>query len=87
MDITDKSRIHLACYRGMRELDLLLIPFFQHEFDSLSMHEKNLFVYLLERDDPELCHWLISSKTPEDANIKKIVDRIQNSNKKRMSQK
>ncbi|VFP83214.1 succinate dehydrogenase assembly factor 2 [Candidatus Erwinia haradaeae] len=84
MDITDKSRIHLACYRGMRELDLLIMPFFQYEFDTLSVDEKNLFVYLLEHDDPQLLRWLINSEVPEDVNLKKIIERIQQSNQYRL---
>ena len=35
MDINNKARIHWACRRGMRELDISIMPFFEHEYDSL----------------------------------------------------
>ncbi|CDL25841.1 YgfY COG2938 [Escherichia coli ISC7] len=40
MDINNKARIHWACRRGMRELDISIMPFFEHEYDSLSDDEK-----------------------------------------------
>ncbi|WP_186825442.1 FAD assembly factor SdhE, partial [Klebsiella pneumoniae] len=36
MDINNKARIHWACRRGMRELDISIMPFFEHEYDTLS---------------------------------------------------
>lgn len=39
MDINNKARIHWACRRGMRELDISIMPFFEHEYDSLSDDE------------------------------------------------
>ena len=52
MDINNKARIHWACRRGMRELDISIMPFFEHEYDSLSDDEKRIFIRLLECDDP-----------------------------------
>ena len=54
MDINNKARIHWACRRGMRELDISIMPFFEYEYDSLSDDDKRLFVRLLESDDPDL---------------------------------
>ena len=54
MDINNKARIHWACRRGMRELDISIMPFFEHEYDSLSDDEKRIFIRLLECDDAEL---------------------------------
>jgi hypothetical protein len=39
MDINNKARIHWACRRGMRELDISIMPF-EHEYDSLSDDDK-----------------------------------------------
>ena len=36
MDINNKARIHWACRRGMRELDISIMPFFEYEYDSLN---------------------------------------------------
>lgn len=51
MDITNKARIHWACRRGMRELDIAIMPFFEHDFDALDDQDKQRFVRLLECDD------------------------------------
>ena len=64
MDINNKARIHWACRRGMRELDISIMPFFEHEYDSLSDDEKRIFIRLLECDDPDLFNWLMNHGKP-----------------------
>ena len=51
MDINNKARIHWACRRGMRELDISIMPFFEHEYDSLSDDEKRIFIRRHCRND------------------------------------
>lgn len=48
IDIENKARINWACRRGMRELDISIMPFFENEYDTLSDDDKRLFVRLLE---------------------------------------
>ncbi|HAU4912655.1 TPA: succinate dehydrogenase assembly factor 2, partial [Aeromonas hydrophila] len=50
----EKSRLKWACRRGMLELDVIFMPFFEHEFDGLSEAEQQTFIRLLECEDPEL---------------------------------
>lgn len=69
MDIHNKARIHWACRRGMRELDISIMPFFEHEYDSLSDEEKRIFVRLLQSDDPDLFNWLMNHGKPADAEL------------------
>ena len=64
MDINNKARIHWACRRGMRELDISIMPFFEHEYDNLSDDEKRIFIRLLECDDPDLFNWLMNHGKP-----------------------
>ncbi|MDI8106982.1 succinate dehydrogenase assembly factor 2, partial [Salmonella enterica subsp. enterica serovar Anatum] len=45
MDIHNKARIHWACRRGMRELDISIMPFFEHEYDSLSAPQTELTLW------------------------------------------
>jgi hypothetical protein len=45
----------------MRELDVLLIHFFEASFDALSKSEKQTFTALLELPDPELQAYLIAA--------------------------
>lgn len=83
MDINNKSRIHWACRRGMKELDMAIMPFFNHEFDTLSDEDKRQFARLLECDDPDLFNWLMNYGEPADPELKRIVDLIQTRNKAR----
>lgn len=83
MDISNKSRIHWACRRGMRELDISIMPFFQYEFDSLTDEDKQLFVRLLESDDPDLFNWLMNHGEPADAELQRMVAMIQDRNRAR----
>ena len=73
MDINNKARIHWACRRGMRELDISIMPFFEHEYDSLSDDEKRIFIRLLECDDPDLFNWLMNHGKPADAELEMMV--------------
>jgi toxin CptA len=50
----------------MRELDISIMPFFEYEYDTLSDADKQLFIRLLENDDPDLFNWLMNGK-PADA--------------------
>ena len=83
MDINNKARIHWACRRGMRELDISIMPFFEHEYDTLSDDDKRLFIRLLENDDPDLFNWLMNHGEPADAELQRMVKLIQTRNRER----
>jgi len=83
MDITNKARIHWACRRGMRELDISIMPFFEYEYDTLSDEDKQLFIRLLENDDPDLFNWLMNHGEPADAELQRMVLLIQTRNRER----
>ncbi|MEY8710033.1 hypothetical protein A9B99_16670 [Mangrovibacter phragmitis] len=80
MDINNKARIHWACRRGMRELDISIMPFFEHEYDTLSDNDKQAFVRLLTCDDPDLFNWLMNHGSPEDPELARMVALIQSRN-------
>ncbi|WP_226571502.1 FAD assembly factor SdhE [Mangrovibacter yixingensis] len=80
MDINNKARIHWACRRGMRELDISIMPFFEHEYDTLSDADKQAFVRLLTCDDPDLFNWLMNHGSPEDPDLARMVALIQSRN-------
>ncbi|AHF74992.1 ygfY [Candidatus Sodalis pierantonius str. SOPE] len=83
MDITNKARIHWACRRGMRELDIAIMPFFEQDFDALDDQDKRRFVRLLECDDPDLFNWLMNHGQPDDRELQQIISMIQTRNKAR----
>ncbi|AUH02188.1 FAD assembly factor SdhE [Pectobacteriaceae bacterium CE70] len=83
MDIDNKPRIHWACRRGMRELDISIMPFFEHDYDTLSDDDKRNFIRLLQCDDPDLFNWLMNHGEPTDQGLKHMVSLIQTRNKNR----
>lgn len=83
MEIDNKAHIHWACRRGMRELDISIMPFFEHEYDGLSDNEKQVFIRLLECDDPDLFNWLMNHGEPQDSELRQMVKLIQTRNKAR----
>jgi len=65
----------------MLELDLLLLPFYDEVFGDLPEPEQQVFVRLLEQDDPDLQLWFSQKGESEDpelqALVRKILDRVQ----------
>lgn len=85
LDIENKARIHWACRRGMRELDIAIMPFFQHEYDTLTDAQKQDFVQLLNCPDPDLFNWLMNKGRPDDEALYQIIRLIQERNHARMA--
>ena len=60
MDLEHPERIRWACRRGMLELDILLLGFYDGAYASLPEPLQRHFVALLESADQDLNHWLLS---------------------------
>ena len=67
-----KSRLKWACRRGMLELDVIFMPFFEHEFDGLGEAEQRTFIRLLGAD-PELFPLVHGSRVPEDPDFAAMI--------------
>lgn len=72
----DIKRIYWASRRGMLELDLILVPFFEQCFRDLAAADQQRYIDLMECEDTELFAWFLGRQSPEDAELKSIVDRI-----------
>jgi len=73
--LTDlKKKILWQCRRGLWELDAILIPFVEENFDDLDTNNQNLFKKLLSYEDVEVFDILVNQKEPLDAGIKPLVD-------------
>lgn len=72
------ARIKWACRRGMLELDLILIPFFENNFAMLTQEQKQAFIALLGQPDPDIFNWLMGYAVPEPFELKEIVELIRN---------
>ncbi|UJF20070.1 succinate dehydrogenase assembly factor 2 [Vibrio sp. SS-MA-C1-2] len=71
-----RARIKWACRRGMLELDVIIMPFFDERFDSLTEQHQQDFVKLLECDDPDLFTWCMKHGRSEDPALANMVDQI-----------
>ncbi len=72
----ERARIKWACRRGMLELDVVIMPFYEECFDSLSESEQQDFVALLECDDPDLFNWVMRNGTSSDKRLANMIDKI-----------
>ncbi|WP_028885906.1 succinate dehydrogenase assembly factor 2 [Teredinibacter turnerae] len=69
----DINRLRWASRRGMLELDLVLLPFLENHFHSLTAEEQQLFETLLECEDQDLFNWFLRKNLPDDENLRRIV--------------
>jgi len=72
----DFARLRWGCRRGMLELDILLLPFFDNHFNQLTDKQKKLFATLLTYQDRELYAWFIGSEIPKDRALSELIQII-----------
>ncbi len=67
------ARLKWACRRGMLELDVLLLPFVEKAFDSLSYEQQETFERLLTSDDPDLYAWIMGHQQCDDPQFVEMI--------------
>jgi antitoxin CptB len=60
----------------MRELDVLLLRYLEHEYPAAAPAERAAFVRILDLQDPELFGYLVGRTTPEDDAVRHVIARI-----------
>lgn len=70
------NKLRWRSRRGMLELDLLLLPFFDEVYRDLDEARQQTFVKLLEQDDPDLLAWFSRNGRPEDDDLAELVEFI-----------
>lgn len=77
----NRFKLEWACRRGMRELDKMIMPFYQNHFNELNETQQQAFVEMLNYSDPELfrCVMLqVPAPTPEIAALIELMrDKIE----------
>ena len=71
-----KKKILWQCRRGLWELDAILTPFVENNFDYLEEDEITNFQRLLEYEDIEIFDILVNKKSFEDATLQPIINKI-----------
>jgi antitoxin CptB len=70
------ARIRWQCRRGTKELDQLLLDWFDSQYRLASERQKSAFHALLELQDPELIAYLIQGARPESPELVEVVNAI-----------
>lgn len=73
---TLRKRLYWHSRRGMWELDLLLVPFLEQCYDSLSEEDQAAYRELLDEEDQDLFIWLMRREWPEDPVRRRIVQKV-----------
>ncbi len=76
VDADHKAKIRWHCRRGMLELDVLLLDFFEKHYAQLPREQQVIFERLLECPDQDLFNWLIGHEQPTDSGFAGMVERI-----------
>jgi antitoxin CptB len=72
----EQRRVYWHSRRGMLELDLLLMPFAEHEYPRLQVDEQRCYRALLAREDVDIFAWVVHRETPTEPDLARIVARI-----------
>jgi antitoxin CptB len=67
------ARLRWKCRRGMLELDLILLGFLDHGYESLAAADRRRFERLLECSDHDLLAWLMGREPVPDPEWQRIV--------------
>jgi antitoxin CptB len=70
------ARLRWRCRRGMKELDLVLVRYLEHEYPAASPDDRAAFARILELQDPELFGYLVGRDSPSDAGLRHVLARI-----------
>lgn len=73
---SEYKRIYWASRRGMLELDLILVPFFEQCFKELPEADQQTYIRLLEEEDTDLFAWFLGRGKPDDTELAVMVKMI-----------
>jgi antitoxin CptB len=72
----ERNRLFWASRRGMLELDLILLPFLDKIYPTLSKEDQIRYQKLLDCEDQDMFAWFLRRQDPEDTEVLKIVQLI-----------
>ncbi len=67
------DRVRWHCRRGLLELDVVLMRFLDHHFETLSRQERIVFDRLLDYADNDLWNFITGKQMPPDPEIARII--------------
>ncbi|MBL4794104.1 MAG: succinate dehydrogenase assembly factor 2 [Pseudomonadales bacterium] len=69
----EMGRLLWQCRRGMKEVEVFLLPYLERFYFDASEGEKTLFNKLLTCEDPDMFEWFVNRAVPEDNELAEIV--------------
>ena len=69
----ERNRLFWGSRRGMLELDLILLPFVDGGYPSLSEDDKKRYWKLLDSEDQDMFAWFLRRQEPDDPDLQRIV--------------
>ncbi len=71
-----KRRLTWQCRRGIKEVEVLLGPFFEKYFDTLSSADQDSFEAFLKEQDADIFEWFTMRVKPANSQTAAMVDVI-----------
>ena len=72
----ERNRLCWRSRRGLLELDLLLVPFIERMYETLTSEQRKAYSLLLKREDTELLEWFGRKKVADDESLRQLVTLI-----------
>ena len=72
----ERNRLCWRSRRGVLELDLLLGPFIQEMYETLTPEQRKTYALLLEQEDTDLLDWFARKKVADNDSLQELVDII-----------
>lgn len=72
----EERRLQWHCRRGLKELDVILGPFMDEHYRTLSAEDKATFVRLVACEDMDLFNWFMEQGKPADPGLEHMVELI-----------
>ena len=69
-----KKALAWQCRRGIKEIEVLLIPFLEEHYEQESREVREAFIKLLAEADLDLFEWFTHRDEPEDPQLTWIVN-------------
>lgn len=70
------ARLRWQCRRGMRELDVLLMRYFDNHYATSGEIRQQAFEALLALSDPVILAYLTDKQTPPQAAIRDVIQQL-----------
>ena len=71
-----KNKAYWRSRRGMQELDVLLIPFVEQQFETLTGPMQEAYLRFIDREDWELFDWLQGRGEPVEPEFRALLQRV-----------